>query len=79
MKLKIGRVCEAFRAMCALKGSFSRMGAFVLLTEDSQKRENRTFSVQSPQTAVYGCIAEASLTCLRLDVCEKDFEQMEQT
>lgn len=39
MKLKIGRVCEAFSAMCALKGSFSRMGAFVLLTENSRKIE----------------------------------------
>lgn len=79
VKLKIGRVCEAFSAMCALKGSFSRMGAFVLLTENSQKRENKTFSVQSPKKVVYRCIAEALLTCLRLDVCEKDFEQMEQT
>lgn len=51
VKLEIGRVREAFRAMCALKGSFPRMGAFVLLAESSQEGEKRTFSVQPPKAA----------------------------
>lgn len=40
VKLQIGRVCEAFSAMCALKGSFSRVGAFMLLAENLQMRQN---------------------------------------
>lgn len=51
VKLEVGRVREAFRAMCALKGSFSRMGAFVLLAENSQKRERRTFSAQTTKSS----------------------------
>lgn len=33
VELKVGRVRKAFIAMCALKGSLTRMGAFMLQTE----------------------------------------------
>lgn len=33
MELKVGGVCKALIAVCTLKGSLTRMGAFVLLSE----------------------------------------------
>ena len=33
VELKVGGVCKAFIAVCALKGSLSGMGAFMLLSE----------------------------------------------
>lgn len=33
MELEVGGVGKAFIAMCALKGSLTRMGAFMLQTE----------------------------------------------
>lgn len=81
VKLKIGRVREALGAMRALKGSFSRMGAFMLLAQNSQTRQNKNrFSpITHTKKTQHRDSAEALLTCLRLDVWEKDFEQMEQT
>lgn len=80
MKLKVGRVREAFSAVCALKGSFSRMGAFVLPTRNPRKEKIEHIQYKHPKTKVV-CrrTAEDVLTCLRLDVCEKDLEQTEQT
>lgn len=33
VELQVGGVCKAFIAVCALKGSLTRMGAFMLLTK----------------------------------------------
>lgn len=49
VKLEIGRVREALGAMRALKGSFSRMGAFMLL----KTRQNKdTFSTVTQTSGI---------------------------
>lgn len=45
MELEVGGVCKAFIAVCALKGSLARMGAFMLLREIKKKR--KTVKIQT--------------------------------
>lgn len=50
VKLKIGRVREALGAMRALKGSFSRMGAFMLLKTRQNKNIFSTVTQTNKET-----------------------------
>lgn len=77
MELEVGGVCKAFIAVCALKRSLSRMGAFVLITKkirhekkEDVLRSQFVISIKKVKT-LHEFLAEtvpALLTCFRFDV-----------
>lgn len=82
MELEVGGVCKAFIAVRALEGSLTRVGAFMLLIEKQQEKRGDKCEVRRQDRSLKkkftGESVQAVMTCLRFDVCEKDFEQMEQ-
>lgn len=80
MELEVGGVCKAFIAVRALEGSLTRVGAFMLLIEKQQEQRGDKYEVRQydKKKKFIAESVQAVLTCLRFDVCEKDFEQMEQ-